>query len=71
MIWEPTWLTVWKAFQALQTAYIRLLRNPFYIPDDHDPKLNKTPGSLGITSPRFIKDIERIGKSWYPGIATM
>nr|POE82262.1 trafficking protein particle complex subunit 2-like protein [Quercus suber] len=39
------------AFQALQTAYIRLLRNPFYVPDDHDPKLGKNTGrSLHITS---------------------
>lgn len=60
-----------QAFQALQTAYIRLLRNPFYIPDDHNPKLNKTPGSLQITSPQFLRAVERIGKTWYPGIATM
>lgn len=60
-----------QAFQALQTAYIRLLGNPFYTPDDHDPRINKSAGSLQITSPRFIKDMERIGKTWYPGIATM
>lgn len=64
-------LTVFQAFQALQTSYIRLLRNPFYIPDEHDPKIKKTAGSLQITSPRFVKDIERIGKTWYPGIAAM
>ncbi|RMY46846.1 hypothetical protein D0865_09032 [Hortaea werneckii] len=61
-----------KAFQALQTAYIRLLRNPFYVPDDHDPKLAKEKrGSLQITSPRFIKEVERIGKAWYPGISVI
>ncbi|KAI7098881.1 hypothetical protein KC339_g8611 [Hortaea werneckii] len=54
------------------TAYIRLLRNPFYIPDDHDPKLAKEKrGSLQITSPRFIKEVERIGKAWYPGISVI
>ncbi|KAI7331044.1 hypothetical protein KC315_g5353 [Hortaea werneckii] len=54
------------------TAYIRLLRNPFYIPDDHDPKLAKEKrGSLQITSPRFIKEVERIGKAWYPGISAI
>lgn len=60
-----------QAFHALQTAYIRLLRNPFYVPDDHNPKLSKGTGSLQITSPRFIKEVERIGKTWYPGIGTM
>ncbi|RMX74725.1 hypothetical protein D0869_12309 [Hortaea werneckii] len=61
-----------KAFQALQTAYIRLLRNPFYVPDDHDPKLAKEKrGSLQVTSPRFIKEVERIGKAWYPGISVI
>ncbi|KAK5171255.1 uncharacterized protein LTR77_004399 [Saxophila tyrrhenica] len=59
------------AFHALQTAYIRLLRNPFYVPDHHNPKLSKGTGSLQITSPRFIKEIERVGKTWYPGIGTM
>nr|POF16377.1 trafficking protein particle complex subunit 2-like protein [Quercus suber] len=56
------------AFQALQTAYIRLLRNPFYVPNDHDPKLSKNTGaSLLITNSKFINDVERIGKNWYPG----
>ncbi|EGP82862.1 unnamed protein product [Zymoseptoria tritici ST99CH_3D7] len=55
------------AFQALQAAYIRLLRNPFYVPDDHDRKLTKLRGSLEIQSPSFIKEVERIGQSWYPG----
>ncbi|EME44809.1 hypothetical protein DOTSEDRAFT_173181 [Dothistroma septosporum NZE10] len=55
------------AFQALQTVYMRLLQNPFYTPDDHDPKTAKTRGDLQITSPRFIKEIDRIGKNWYPG----
>ncbi|KAK5134252.1 hypothetical protein LTR08_006796 [Meristemomyces frigidus] len=59
------------AFQALQTAYIRLLRNPFYVPDDHDPRATKGAGSLKITSPKFIKEVERIGKAWYPGIAAL
>lgn len=52
------------AFRALHTAYIRLLRNPFYDPDD----ASQTQGSLPINSPSFFKEVERIGKSWYPGI---
>lgn len=60
-----------KAFWALQIAYIRLLRNPFYVPDEHDPKRTKGPGSLQITSPRFVKEVERVGLNWYPGIGNM
>ena len=60
-----------QVFQALQTAYIRLLRNPFYVPDQHDPRTNKGTGSLQINSPRFIKEVERIGRAWYPGIGAM
>ncbi|KAF2718247.1 Sedlin [Polychaeton citri CBS 116435] len=56
------------AFQALQTAYIRLLRNPFYTPDEHDPKLSTGSGSLQIESPCFVSEVERIGRTWYPGI---
>ncbi|EMC97550.1 hypothetical protein BAUCODRAFT_67731 [Baudoinia panamericana UAMH 10762] len=59
------------AFQALQTAYIRLLRNPFYVPDEHDPKLHKGRGSLQITSPRFINEVDRIGKAWLPGMTAI
>ncbi|KXL42204.1 MAG: hypothetical protein FE78DRAFT_154909 [Acidomyces sp. 'richmondensis'] len=59
------------AFQALQTAYIRLLRNPFYVPDDHDPKIGQTRGSVEITSPRFIKAVQHIGNVWYPGITSI
>lgn len=61
-----------QAFQAIQTAYIRLLRNPFYVPDDHDPKLSKNTGALlTITNSKFIDDIERIGRKWYPGVTNL
>jgi hypothetical protein len=62
-----------QAFQALQMAYINLLRNPFYVPDEHDPRLStKSQGaSLQIESPKFAGEVERIGKAWYPGIATL
>ncbi|KAF2166868.1 hypothetical protein M409DRAFT_66417 [Zasmidium cellare ATCC 36951] len=55
------------AFQALQTAYVRLLRNPFYVPDDHDSKTAKTRSNLQIDSPKFINEVDRIGRNWYPG----
>ena len=58
-----------QAFHALQTAYIRLLRNPFYVPDDHDSRRAKGAASLEINSPNFVKEVERIGNAWYPGSA--
>ncbi|MCJ1375247.1 hypothetical protein MMC20_006481 [Loxospora ochrophaea] len=59
------------AFRALQTAYIQLLQNPFYTPDDHTPMaVAKGRGKGGaITSRKFIKEVERIGLAWRPGIA--
>lgn len=59
------------AFRALHTAYVRLLRNPFYDPDDHSPQASgadEKNGSLQITSPMFIREVDRIGRVWYPGI---
>jgi len=61
------------AFGALQTAYIRLLQNPFYVPDQHVPGAS-VPGSdipLSITSKRFIKEVDRIGMSWRPGVRAL
>lgn len=61
-----------QAFHALQTTYIRLLRNPFYVPDEHDPQLAQDKrGSLRITSPKFVSEVERIGRTWYPGITSI
>ncbi|GAB7348140.1 hypothetical protein MBLNU459_g6156t1 [Dothideomycetes sp. NU459] len=60
------------AFQALQTAYIRLLRNPFYSPDEHSPSYASTHGHNGstqITSRKFIHEVDKIGRSWAPTIA--
>jgi hypothetical protein len=66
-------MVITKAFQALQTAYINLLRNPFYVPDEHDPRLStKSQGaSLQIESPKFTSEVDRIGKAWYPGISAL
>ncbi|KAL8731309.1 MAG: hypothetical protein Q9166_003533 [cf. Caloplaca sp. 2 TL-2023] len=57
-------------FRALQTAYIRLLQNPFYVPDDHTPMAAMSgKGSTGeITSKKFIAEVERIGNNWKPGL---
>jgi hypothetical protein len=64
------------AFKAIQKAYVALLRNPFYEPDDHDPVVAMQNGGAGangdlkIKSKKFTREIERIGKTWYPGIGT-
>ncbi|OAG07571.1 Sedlin [Paraphaeosphaeria sporulosa] len=59
------------AFRALQTAYIMLLRNPFYNPDEHSPITangEQRYGSTQITSKKFIQEIKRIGDAWAPGV---
>ncbi|KAL7276839.1 hypothetical protein RUND412_000181 [Rhizina undulata] len=45
-------------FRALQTAYIKLVCNPFY--DNDEPNT--------ITSKKFIAEVKRIGESWRPGV---
>ncbi|BDD61933.1 hypothetical protein MAP00_006946 [Monascus purpureus] len=58
-------------FRALQTAYIQLLQNPFYLPDDYIPAAKTMlPLSpyLQITNRKFIADIRRIGESWNAGV---
>lgn len=63
-----------KAFKALQSAYIGLLRNPFYDPDQHSPltaNAEQSVGSTQITSRRFINEVKRIGDAWTPGIGNM
>ncbi|KAJ5556908.1 Sedlin [Penicillium tannophilum] len=59
------------AFRALQSAYIQLLQNPFYSPDDHVPTPGVTAGSASscqsISNSKFIADVKRIGETWVPG----
>ncbi|KAI9749262.1 MAG: hypothetical protein M4579_006940 [Chaenotheca gracillima] len=62
------------AFKALQTAYIRLLQNPFYNPDEHSPLAQMHGGRTGnmqITSKRFINEVDRVGKAWAPGVTNL
>lgn len=56
-------------FKAMQAAYIRLLQNPFYDPDEHSPPA----GQVGrkITSKRFSEDMRRIGEKWAPGVTNL
>ena len=61
------------AFRAVHTAYIQLLQNPFYTPEDRSPlQLANSEGrSAEIKSKRFERELQRIGMNWYPGIASL
>ncbi|KAI1365779.1 Sedlin [Xylaria arbuscula] len=54
-------------FRAVQTAYVRLLQNPFYDPDE----TNLLAGAKRITSRKFGDEMRRIGESWGPGVTAL
>ncbi|EGE08864.1 hypothetical protein TEQG_07865 [Trichophyton equinum CBS 127.97] len=58
------------AFRALQTAYVKLLQNPFYNPDDNvlGKESQTQPKPKGIASRQFVEEVNRIGRTWAPGI---
>ncbi|KAK2612336.1 hypothetical protein QQS21_001600 [Conoideocrella luteorostrata] len=56
-------------FRAMQAAYVRLLQNPFYEPDEHAP-LGGT-GGKRIVSRKFEGDMRRIGEGWTPGVTSL
>lgn len=56
-------------FRAMQAAYVRLLQNPFYEPDEHAPLGGK--GGKKITSRKFAEDMKRIGEGWTPGVTSL
>jgi trafficking protein particle complex subunit 2 len=58
-----------QVFRAMQTAYVKLLQNPFYDPDDHAPPAGR--GGKKITSKKFADDMRRIGESWTPGVTNL
>lgn len=57
-------------FRAMQGAYVRLLQNPFFAPDEH---LGPVGGHGGkrITSRKFGEDMKRIGEGWTPGVTNL
>lgn len=61
------------AFRALQTAYIQLLQNPFYQPENRSPMAlaNSVGRSAEITNARFIREVKRIGGVWAPGVSNI
>ncbi|KAI0802718.1 Sedlin [Xylaria sp. FL0064] len=54
-------------FRAVQTAYVRLLQNPFYDPDE----TTVLAGAKRITSRKFGNEMRRIGEAWAPGVAML
>ena len=62
-----------QIFKALQTAYVRLLQNPFYVPDEHTPMAAAGGKGKGgrITSKKFIQEVKRIGDTWRPGMSAL
>ncbi|SPN99526.1 uncharacterized protein DNG_02378 [Cephalotrichum gorgonifer] len=57
------------AFKALQSAYVSLLQNPFFDPDEHTPPQGH--GGRKITSRKFSAEVRKIGEAWYPGITAL
>lgn len=62
-------LTMIQVFKALQSAYISLLQNPFFDPDEHTPPDGR--GGKKITSRKFGAEVRRIGEAWYPGVSVI
>ncbi|KAL5050190.1 hypothetical protein BDW71DRAFT_121793 [Aspergillus fruticulosus] len=58
------------AFRALQTAYIQLLQDPFYSPNDYGSMTNSAVQGTKpsqITNHKFIAEVNRVGNSWAAG----
>ncbi|KAL2264962.1 hypothetical protein VTJ83DRAFT_7472 [Remersonia thermophila] len=56
-------------FKAMQAAYIQLMQNPFFEPDEHSPPAGQ--GGKRITSKKFAEEMRRIGEGWTPGAVSL
>lgn len=63
-------LTKFQAFRALQTAYIQLLQNPFYKPDNVSGNGEPASNDATIQNRQFVAQVNRIGEKWTPGLVT-
>ncbi|KAL5332763.1 Sedlin [Aspergillus crustosus] len=62
------------AFRALQIAYIQLLQNPFYAPDNHITMangINQDVKPSRIRDQKFTAEVDRIGNLWAPGVTNL
>jgi trafficking protein particle complex subunit 2 len=57
----------------MKTAYINLMLNPFFTPEERTPLqlANSNGRPATITSKKFSAELQRIGGLWYPGIANI
>lgn len=60
-------------FRAMQTAYVRLLQNPFYDPDETTVPAGVGAGASArrITSRKFGEEMRRVGEVWAPGVTNL
>lgn len=61
-------------FRAMQAAYVRLLQNPFFDPDEHAGGGAGAGGNGGgkrISSKRFERDMRKIGEGWTVGVTSL
>ncbi|ETN45679.1 uncharacterized protein HMPREF1541_09512 [Cyphellophora europaea CBS 101466] len=61
------------AFRAVQTAYIQLMLNPFFTPEERTPLqlANSNGRPATITSKKFATELQRIGHAWSPGVTSI
>ncbi|PSR79091.1 Longin-like domain-containing protein [Coniella lustricola] len=57
-------------FKAMQSAYVRLLQNPFYDPDEHGGGGGGGSGKR-IVSKKFDGEMKRIGEGWTVGVTSL
>lgn len=58
-------------FRAMQTAYVRLLQNPFYDPDETTVPASAGASARRITSRKFGDEMRRVGEVWAPGVTNV
>lgn len=58
-------------FRAMQAAYVRLLQNPFYEPDEYGGVGGGGAGGKRIVSKKFEGEMRRIGEAWTVGVTSL
>lgn len=54
-------------FRAMSTAYVRLLQNPFYEPEES----GGAGAGQGIGGKKFGAEMKRIGEAWTVGVTSL
>lgn len=57
-------------FRAMSGAYVRLLQNPFYEPEENGGGGGGA-GGRGIGGKRFGAEMRRIGEAWTVGVTSL